>query len=176
MKKVGKIFREGLVNRIKNDVQQSDGVFLLSYSCLSSSKLTDFRKNLYSAGASVNVAKNSIARIALKDLEYSELAEKVSDQTAFVYTKEEAPKISKILIEFADDCEGVDIQGGVLDGKILEKTDVKRLSELPSKEVLLAMLLGTIQAPVTQLLGALNAKSRDLLSILKQLSEKKGGN
>ena len=68
------------------------------------------------------------------------------------------------------------IAGGLLEGKELNKNDVKKLSDLPSREVLLSMLLSTIQSPLTRLAGALNAKTRDLISVLKQLSEKKGGN
>jgi len=176
MKKVGQIFREGLVNRIKNDVEENDGMFLLSYSQLSGGKVTDLRKNLKLSGANVNVTKNSIARMAFKNLDYPQLAEKVVDQvTALVYISGEASVVSKILIKFTEDCEDLVIQGGLLEGRILEKEDVKKLSELPSREVLLSMLLGTIQAPLTRLAGALNAKSRDLLSILKQLGEQKGG-
>ena len=81
-----------------------------------------------------------------------------------------------MIMEFSKDLDNVNVQGGVLDGRTLNEGDVKRLSDLPPREVLLSTLLGTIQAPLTRLAGALNAKSRDLLSILKQYSEKKGGN
>jgi large subunit ribosomal protein L10 len=62
-----------------------------------------------------------------------------------------------------------------LQGAFLAKEDVSRLSDLPSREVLLAKLLSLMQSPATKLAYILNAKSRDLLSILKQYSEKKGG-
>ena len=84
--------------------------------------------------------------------------------------------VSKALFKFAEGCDGVQIRGGVLDGAVLTQTDIKRLADLPAKEVLQAQLLGTMIAPLTRLAGSLNAKTRDLLSILKQLSEKKGGN
>ena len=74
------------------------------------------------------------------------------------------------------DFETVIVQGGLLQGKLIEQADIKKLSELPSRDVLLSMLLSAIQSPLTRLAGALNAKTRDLVSVLKQLSEKKGGN
>ncbi len=172
MKRVGQIFRETLVDRVKSDVNANNSVFLLSYSQVSGVKISDFRKKLKALGASVCVSKNAIAQIALKDLEYASLAEKVTGQTAIICTDAEASEVAKAIVEFEENCECVKIQGGALEGEVLDALDVKKLSELPSREILLSMLLSTIQAPLTRLAGALNAKSRDLLSILSQLSEK----
>ena len=83
--------------------------------------------------------------------------------------------MSKILVDFVKGTEDFIVQGGLLQGRVLEKNDVTRLSELPSRDVLLSMLLSSLQAPLTRLAGALNAKTRELVSVLKQLSEKKGG-
>jgi large subunit ribosomal protein L10 len=138
--------------------------------------MSDLRKNLYRTGASVCVAKNSVARLALKEIEQEELAGKISGQTALVWGGADSSEVSKILIDFIKESENISVCGGLLQGKFIEKGDVKKLSELPSREVLLSMLLSTIQAPLTRLAGALNAKTRDLVSVLKQLSEKKGGN
>jgi len=176
MKRVGVIYREGFVKNIKEHISENKGVFLLSYTKLSSPQISDLRKDLRKAGADVFVSKNALARIALKEVEQEPLAEKISGQTAFVWTAADSAAISKILVKFAKDMKSVAVQGGILDGKLLTEGDVQRLSELPSREVLLSQLLGTIQAPLTRFAGALNAKSRDLLSILKQLGEKKGGN
>ncbi|MBF0521498.1 MAG: 50S ribosomal protein L10 [Candidatus Omnitrophica bacterium] len=175
MKTIGQLFREILANDIKKGINKNANVFVLSYSELSSAQICDLRKTLRKSGADIYVSKNSIARIALKDLNYEKLAEKVDQQTAFVWGNKDSVEISKILIKFEKDFETVKIKGGVLEGRVLENDDVKRLSELPSREVLLSMLLGAIQSPLTRFAGALNAKTRDLLSVLKQLSEKKGG-
>ena len=93
-----------------------------------------------------------------------------------VWGGSDSAEVSKILIDFIKTSEKVVVQGGLLQGRILEQADIKKLSELPSKEVLLATLFATIQAPLTRFAGALNAKTRDLLSVLKQLGEQKGGN
>jgi large subunit ribosomal protein L10 len=175
MKRVGQVYRDTLVNRIKDSVDKKNNTFLLSYTKLSGPQLNDLRKTLKKVGADVCVSKNAIAQIALKNLKHDRLADRVNGQTAFVWSDADSVEISKILIKFAKDIENIKLQGGLLEGKILEKDDVKKLSELPSKQVLLAMLLGTLQSPLTRLAGALNAKNRELLSILKQLSEKKGG-
>jgi len=176
MKKIGQLYRERLVNQVKDGVTDNDNVFLLSYSQVSGLQMSDLRKSLNQTGARMYVTKNSVIQLALKEIEQEQLAEKISGQTALVWGGADSSVVSKILIDFVNESENFVVQGGLLQGKLLEQGDVKKLSELPSREVLLSMLLSTIQAPLTRLAGALNAKTRDLVSVLKQLSEKKGGN
>lgn len=176
MKRVGQAFRESLVNRIKDGVGQNGCTFLVSYSQVPGSQLNDFRKRLKAAGAQVYVSKNSLAQIALKDIQQKSMAEKITGQMAFVWGRADSAAMAKALVQFAKECPNVTIRGGLLDGTIIEKEQIIQLSELPSRTVLLTMLLGAIQSPLTRLAGTLNAKTRDLLSILKQLSAKKGGN
>ena len=175
MTKVGRLYRESLVNQVKDGVTNNDNVFLLSYSGVSGLKMNDLRKNLKQSGARMYTTRNSVIRLALKEIEQEELSEKISGQTALVWGGTDSSEVSKILIEFIKESENIVVQGGLLQGKILDSGDVKKLSELPSREVLLSMLLSAIGSPLTRLASALNAKTRDLLSILKQLSEKKGG-
>jgi len=175
MKKVGQLFREGLVNQIKKGIDENANVFLLSYSNISGIKISGFRKNLEQADADVFVSKNSAAQVALKELKHDKLAERISGQTAFVWSNKDAVEIAKLIVKFEEEVKNIEFKGGLIEGKEIEPSDIKKLSDLPSKEVLLAMLFSAIQSPLTRLAGALNAKTRDLLSILKQLSEKKGG-
>lgn len=173
MKRVGELYRENLSRRVREGVGDHETVFVMSYSHLSASQLNDFRKDLKQAGAQVFVSKNSLARLALRDLKFNTLSEGVQGQTAFVWGDADSVEISKILAKFLKECEKVQICGGLLSGRILGAEDVQKLAELPSREVLLSILFAAIQAPLTRLAGALNAKTRDLISILKQLSEKK---
>lgn len=175
MTKVGRLYREQLIGEIKEGVTNNDNVFLVNYSQISGLQMNDLRKNLKQAGANVCVAKNSIVRLALKEVEKEPLAENIANQTALVWGGADSSEISKILVEFMKNSEHVVVRGGLLQGRILAQKDVTKLSELPSREILLAMLLSAVQSPLTRLAGALNAKTRDLVSVLKQLSEKKGG-
>ena len=175
VEKVGKVFRTTMVNRIKEELKNSKSTFLVSYSALSASQLNVFRKDLKKLGAKVFVSKNRIAKIALKEFKQEKLAETIDRQTAFVWTNSDAAEVSKLLVKFLKDFKGLAVHGGLIEGEFLAQDDVKRLSDLPSREVLLTQLLQTMISPITGLQNALSAKTRDLLSILKQLSEKKGG-
>ncbi|MBF0478694.1 MAG: 50S ribosomal protein L10 [Candidatus Omnitrophica bacterium] len=176
MKRVGQVFRQKLLESVQTQARDNSATFVLNYQKLSAKQLTELRKELRKAKAKVVVSKNAIAKLALKDFDCPGLADRLSGQTAFIYTNNDASAVSKILVKFSGALEGSMLQGGLLDGKELKQTDVQRLSDLPSREVLLSQLLSAIQSPLTRLAGALIAKNRDLLSILKQLSEKNGGN
>jgi len=176
MKRVGQIYRENLVKHIKEGVDNNSSVFLFKYSNISGGRINSFRKNLKQSGAQVHMSKNSAVSVALKDLELDGLVKKIEGQNALVWSNADAVEISKLLVEFAKSCEGVSVVGGVLEGQVLDKAKVEELSNLPSREVLLGMLLSTLNSPMTRLLSALNSKTKDLLSILKQLSEKREEN
>jgi len=175
MKKLGKVVRETMVTTVKDGVDKKGPTFLMNYSGLSSAEMSSLRKNLRKVGARVYVTKNAIIKRALQDLSFNPLADTLDGQAALVWGGKDSSEVSKVLTKFAKGKDKIKIRGGVLEGALIEQGDVIRLSELPSREVLLATLMGTIQSPLTRLASALNAKTRDLLSILKQLSEKKGG-
>ena len=120
----------------------------------------------------MTVSKNTIARLSLKESSYDQLAQHVQGQMALILSNSDAAEVSKILIKFAKSYEGFAVEGGCLSGVFLNPQDIKRLSDLPSREVLLAQLLGTMQAPLTRFAGALNGKTRELISLLKQLSDR----
>jgi len=173
--KVGTIYRKQLVTTIKNGVDEKENTFLVSYRGISASKMNILRKDLSKKAAKMRVTKAKIAGLALKELKLDDLSGRIDGQTALIYSDSDAVEISKILVKFSKQCEGFVVQGGLVGEVVLDKKDVQRFSDLPSREVLLSQLLSLLQSPATKLAYILNAKSRDMLSILKQYSEKKGG-
>ena len=142
---------------------ESSESFLLGYSALSSSQMDNLRK-LVTGWRSDECPQKSHRQLAFKELHHEKLADQITGQTAFVWSSADAVVISKTLVKFSKSIRMLS-SGGLLDGVFLEKPDVKRLSDLPAKEVLQARLLQVILSPLTSLAGALNAKTRDLLSI-----------
>jgi large subunit ribosomal protein L10 len=175
MMKVGQLYRKSISNTITDGVAKHGNTFVVTWHGISSSKMDSLRKDLKRKKADVLVSKTSIARIAFKNSKYENLANRLNGQLALVLSDSDASEISKVLVKFAKDCEGFIVEGGLLNGVELSSSQVHTLSDLPSREVLLAKFAGTLQAPVTRFAAALNAKSRDFVSILKQKSEK-GGN
>ena len=170
--KVGQLYRQRIADTVQAGVTKKSNTFLVSWLGISSAQMNSLRKDLKRKKADVLVSKTSVARIALKNAKYEDLANRLNGPVALVLSDTDASEISKVLVKFAKDCEGFMVQGGLLDGAVLSPEQVKTLSDLPSREVLLAKFAGTLQAPLTRFAGALNAKSRDFISILTQISKK----
>ena len=173
--RVGQIYRDKMKKAVTSAFEAKGSTFVVTYTGITSAQMNDIRKSLKRKKADVYVTKSTVARLALKDVKLDALAQHIVGQMAFVFTDTDISEVSKELLKVAKENQGFTVAGGYQDGNTLSAADVKRLSDLPTRDVLLSQLLSTIQAPVSRLAGAINAKSRELLSILKQLSEKKGG-
>jgi large subunit ribosomal protein L10 len=160
-----------MASSVKSGVSEKSSTFVVSYRGISSAKMNILRKDLKRKKAEVLVSKTSVARIALKEAKYEDLAGSIEGQMALILSNADASEVSKVLVKFSKDYEGFIVRGGVLDGAFLTEEEVKTLSSLPSREVLLAKLLGTMSAPLTRFAAGLNSKTRDLISILKQKSD-----
>lgn len=175
MKRIGELYREQMVTQIKDAIQQNQNIFLANYVGLSGTRMSDLRKRFRTLGAQVHVIRNKLAQLALQEMHYAPLAQEVQGQSLIVWSNADSVDVSKTLMIFVKDYEGFTVQGGIVAGAIIPQQEIKELAGLPSRDVLLAKLLQLIQSPVNRILGVFQNKSRDLLSILKQLSEKKGG-
>ncbi|MEI8011554.1 MAG: 50S ribosomal protein L10 [Candidatus Omnitrophota bacterium] len=176
MMKVGKIFREKVTKTLRDGIEKQQNVFIVNFVNTPSSVICSLRKVLQQKKAEVVLSRNSLARVAIQGTALASITDKIEGQTLFIWTNADPVEISKILIKFAEKNEKFAIRGGVVNSQLLGKDDVKRLSDLPAREVLVAQLLGTLQSPMTRLARTLNGKTVELLSILKQISEKRGGN
>jgi large subunit ribosomal protein L10 len=176
MMSVGKIYRDKVVKTIKDGIDGQEATIVVNYNKVSSGELSGLRKTLRQKKARMCASRNSLVKVALKGTDYSSLAEDLNGQTALIFTSADAAEIAKILVKFSEKNETFLVCGGVFQKGILTRQAVKRLSDLPSKEVVLGQILGALKAPATRLARSLNSKQTDLILILKQLSEKKGGN
>jgi len=173
MKKIGTIFREASENRIKDYLKESKSVFIISYSKLSSPDMTTLRQALKDVNAKVFVAKNSIARRALKESGLEPAVKLVEGPCGLVFIKDEPVAVSKTLCNFSKDHENLKLAGGYLQDKVLEGKDIQALSKLPSKEVLRAQVVMTLKSPITGVVMVLKGNLRKLVYCLQQIKDKR---
>jgi len=175
MKKLGALFRQGLENRIRAQLKECESVFVINYSKVSSPDLSSLRLSLRSSQARIFVAKNSIARRALKEAGLEGLVKAIDGQCGLVFIKGEPVAASKILCNFIKDHEQLKLQIGLLKDIILEKSDIEAMAGLPSKEVLRAMAVWALKSPVFGIVLVLSSTLKKFVYCLQQVKNKKAG-
>ena len=175
MKKIGVLLKENIEQIIEKEIKDRNSTFIINYSNVSASDFNNLRLELRKVGASVFIAKNTSSKRALKKTKLDEMLDFVEGPTAFIWGGNEAVPVSKVISKFAKGKEGVKVRGGLLDKEVIDDDRINTLASLPSKEILQAMALRAIQSPITGLLGVLNGSLRQVVYVIKQLSEKKGG-
>ncbi len=162
-----------ILDEVREKVGGAEFVFLVSYGGLTVAALSDLRAVLRAKGARLQVMKNTIIRLALPDGVAAGLERALTGPTAMVYGRGDASEIAKALKGFIATHDRVSMKGGCLNTQVLTREDVIAIASLPSREVLLGQFVGTVAAPMTQLVGVMGAKLRSLLYVLRAVEEKK---
>ena len=144
---------------------------------LNVAKMQQLRRDLKKAGGEYKVAKNTLAKRAVRDTTFAKLDELLTGPPGLVFGYDDPVAVTKVLVDFAKDNDKVSICAGVLEQKVLEPEAIDQLAKMPSKEVLIAQLLGLLQAPASQLLRTMqepSARFVRLLDAVRSRSESNG--
>ena len=137
-----------------------------------SSAVTKLKIKLKDANANYTVVQNSIFKIALQETNQPLEAQEINGPTAVIYFDEDPTAPAKLVKEMQKETELLDAKFGVYEGEFLSEERVMQLAEIPSKEVLLSRLVGTMNAPLTGFMNAITGNVRGLTMVLKGISEK----
>lgn len=165
--------KEAMVAEFAEKLKQTKAAFLADYRGLNVAQATALRRKLHDVGIEYRVVKNTLLRLAAKDTHAACLDEQLTGPTAIALVKGDPVVPAKALVEFAKAHNAFEIKAGVLDGKLLSAADIKALSDLPSREQLLAMMLGSMSAPATNFVGVLAAIPRSLVQVLSAIKDQK---
>jgi large subunit ribosomal protein L10 len=166
--------KKSVVDELRTKIGDSSFVILTNYRGLNVLKTEELRRRLRGVRAQFQVIQNSLFRRAAKEIpSFTVLEEKVEGPSAMVYGKGDVVQAARVLREFAGENELPVVTAGALQGTLLTPSDVNELAQLPSREVLLARLVGTIAAPMSQLVGVLRQKVASIVYVLKAIEEKK---
>ncbi|MFA6220568.1 MAG: 50S ribosomal protein L10 [Erythrobacter sp.] len=131
---------------------------------LSVAQSTELRAKMREAGASYKVAKNRLARLALKDTDYAGLDEYLTGPTALAYS-EDPVAAAKAVVEFAKTTDKIEIVGGSMGAAKLDEAGVKALASMPSLDELRGRIVGLVNAPATKLVQLVNAPASKLARV-----------
>lgn len=166
--------KEILVESLRSNFSNSQASFLVKYKGLTVNQMQDLRKGLRSNAASLKVAKARLMKRAVDDVKgVSELDPYMHDQIGAIFATQSAPEVAKFLSGYAKENEAFQLLVGVIDSRLYDAQSIQRIASLPSREVLLAQLCGTLQAPMTKTVTVLHLMIARLLFVLKQVEEQK---
>ena len=172
--KIGELYRNLVTMELKKKLSASSDVFMLNYHKLRSEEMTQLRKSLRGTGASILVTKNSFMRKVFDDVKKpAESLSYVDGPMALVFVKDDPVAVSKVLVDFARTHEAAGIRGGFMSERVLTLEDIKRLSRIPSKQVLYGQVASALNAPIGKLAMSLNQIVAKLAYALKAVSDKK---
>jgi large subunit ribosomal protein L10 len=154
-------------------VQKSKAAVVTGYSGLTVEEVTQLRAQLFHAKVEYHVVKNNLAKIALNKANITVLDDLLVGPTAIALAMEDAVAPARVLSKFAKDHEKLSLRGGYMDGRKITTQDIKALSNLPSREVLLAKMLGSMKSPVTGIVQVLAGPARKLVYALNAVKEMK---
>ena len=156
--------KKPIVEEIKELLDGAKTAVVVDYRGLTVEQDTNLRRELREAGVVYKVYKNTMINFAIEGTEFAELSQNLEGPTAIAICKEDATAAARILCKFAKEAEALEVKGGVIDGTYYDAAGVKAISNIPSKEVLLGKLLGSIQSPIA-----------NFARVIKQVAESKDG-
>ena len=166
---MSKTERQATVESLSELLKGSPNVFVTDFSGLNVLRMTELRRRLRGAGVDYVVVKNTLAQRAFAANGVHALDEHLAGPTGLVLSGEDALVGAKVLTAFAREFEKPAIKIGLVDGRPVTPDQVKRLADLPPREVLLAQLAGYIQAPMAQFAGVMNGLLYQMVGALEAL-------
>lgn len=165
--------KKELVSALHEKFEQKKILILVDYKGLNVAKINDLRARLREAGVEFQVVKNTLLVRAARDTDVDLIRENFQGPSAVAMSFEDPVAPAKVLNEFAKENEKLEIQVGVMGGKRLAVDDIKALSDLPSREVLLSQVLSAMNAVPTGFVRALNNVPERLLYALQAIRDQK---
>ena len=149
--------KKAVVAELIEKIKAAQAGILVDYRGLTVEEDTKLRAKLREAGVEYKVVKNTLTRFAIKELGYDELDEQLNGPTSLAISTEDPVAPAKVISDFAKDNENLTIKAGFLDGKVISLDEIKTLASTPSREVLIAKIMGSLNSPISALARTLQA-------------------
>ena len=158
---------------IKSKLEENNDYIFTDYRGLTVDQITELRRKLREKEAEYKVVKNRYAKLAFQQMETPDVADLLVGPTALALLKDDPSAIAKILVDYAREAP-VEVKGALVDGRVFDGPQTVELSKLPGRDQLLAQLMSTMNAPVQNLVYAMNGVTQKLVRVLQAVADKKG--
>ena len=155
--------KQPIVDEIKASLEGAQGVVVVDYRGLTVEQDTQLRKQLREAGVVYKVYKNTLVKRAIAGTEFEPMTDMLEGPTAIAICTTDATAPARVLAEFAKKADKLELKGGVVEGTYYDAAGIGVIASIPSRDVLLGRLLGSMQSPIT-----------NFARVLNQIAEKNG--
>jgi len=161
------------VKQIKKWFEKTDSLLVLHYKGLKVSEATELRSILAGYDVDLRVLKNTLTRIALTEVSRQDIVPLIEGPVAVVFIRDDPVAVARAVKDFSRGRADLYLQGGMLEGMALNAGQANSLADLPSKQVLLARLVGQLAAPLSGMVRAVSEPVRKMMGVLTALREKR---
>lgn len=164
-----------IVSELQEKFAKAKGIVFTDYRGLNVEELTGLRNSLREVAVEYKVAKNTLAKIAAKGTPVDAAKDILSGPVGIAIGYDDPVLIVKKILAFSKENEKLEVKGGVVEGGVCTLAQLKAISELPSREVQLAMLVGAMQSPLSKMAGLLNSTLTQFMYAMEALKNQKSG-
>lgn len=155
-------------------LKDTKGLYLVDYKGMTAAESVALRREFRSVGGELKIAKNTLIRRALKEVGGFDIPdEQIVGQTAIAFGYKDAIAPSKIIKRVADKDKKLTLKAAVIEGQVFGGDQLDTISNLPSREDLIAGILGSLQSPISGIVGSINALMRDVASLVEEVAKNK---
>ena len=165
--------KKAAVEELKEKFSECQSMVFTDFIGLDVETMTELRSNLREAGVDYKVVKNTLASIAAEECDLEDITEYFVGPTAIAFGQEDAVSPAKVLVDFAEEHDDLDIKAGFLNDNVIGKDKLESLAEIPSRDVLLGQTVAGMQAPISGLVRVLNGNIQGLVQALSQIKDQK---
>ena len=148
--------KQPIVEEISAGIKDAQSVVLVDYRGLTVEQDTELRKKLREAGVVYKVYKNTMMNFAFKGTDFEGLAPYLNGPSAMAYSTEDATAPARVLAEFAKTAKALEIKAGVVEGNVYDAKGMEAIANIPSRDVLISRLLGSMQSPMANFARVIN--------------------
>lgn len=153
--------KKAVAEEIKEKVDKAVSIVLLKYNGIDAEKETELRKHLTKSNVDYKVYKNTTIRFAVEGTKFEEIKKDLEGPTALAFSYDDPTAAARSLYDIVKDTEALELKAGVVEGIYYDKDGIKEIAQIPSKEVLLSKLLGSMKSPISS-----------FARVIKQIAEK----
>lgn len=162
-----------VISEVKELLEDSTAVYLTDYSGINVEDISDLRNQFRKEGVRYKVFKNNLFKLALDESgKYEKLADHLTGMTGFAFTSTNPVAPAKIINKYFGEKEKLSLKACYIEGEYYDSSHLKTLATLPSKNELIAGILGRLKSPISGVAGGINAIMRDLVSVIDAVSKK----